>query len=194
MMSSGSILLSVLGEHDSSPHIKSLLDFVSEEGIQLIRKDFQSVSYRSSKEHGLSLQFEEKKGSSSSSLVCNAVDVYNSNALKGWSCFSRLPIEVGVKRQDGSTRSLLLETDTTGVDIVRQLKEPDRRGGGEPMKGGGASGLGPSAWMEWNVLYEEKEISIMIELAGQEARGRNRWEKEQAGSARWGICTFSSPE
>lgn len=140
------------------------------------------------------MQFEEQKEAPSRMVVCKAIDVYNSDAVKGWSCFSRLPIEMAVKRQDGSLITFLLEKETTGKDIVQQLGEPDRKGGGEPLKGGGASGLGPGAWMEWKVHYKKRTVLIMIELAGLEARGRNRWEKEQAGSARWGVCTFFSAE
>jgi hypothetical protein len=181
-------LLSVLDEPVDSPKVGTLLSAISDEPVQLTVKDFKSVSYRSSQEHGLSLQYEQQP--SSNKWICRAVDVYNEGAVKGWSAFTQLPIEVDLSNQDGKELRLLLHKDTKGVDIVQQLGEPDRTGGGEPMKGGGASGLGPGAWMEWKHSHKDREIDVMIELAGQEARGSDRWEKERAGSASWGICTF----
>jgi hypothetical protein len=185
-------LLDVLAQTPSSIAIQTLLSKVSDEPIDLIQKDFKTVSYRSSQSHGVSLQFEQDD--SKSKWICKAIDIYNKDAVKGWSCFPRLPVHVTLLDQDGSTFVLNLTADTTGIDLVKELGEPSRKGGGEPMKGGGASGLGPGAWMEWNLKYNDRQIQVMIEMAGQEARGKDRWEKERAGIAKWGICTFAIEE
>lgn len=189
-MSRSDVLLSVLDKGTDSTSVAELLLYVSEAPIKLTKKDFKSVSYQSAQECGISLQYEQQPDSEE--WMCKAIDLYNDDAVKGWSSFTRLPIEASLMNEDGKTFTLRLEKDTSGVDIIKQLGEPDRTGGGEPLKGGGASGLGPSAWMEWKLKYRGKKIDVMIELAGQEARGRDRWEKERAGAALWGICTFAS--
>jgi hypothetical protein len=189
-MSSSSILLSVLDEPADSAKVAEMLSNVSEEPIELKKKNFKSVSYQSAQQHGLSLQYEQQPASNE--WICKAIDLYNNGAVKGWSAFTRLPIAIALSNEDGEELNLRLEKNTSGVDIVKQLGEPDRTGGGEPLKGGGASGLGPGAWMEWKLKYGDRKTDVMIEMAGQEARGRDRWEKERAGSALWGICTFAS--
>ncbi|UZJ57111.1 hypothetical protein CBS101457_006431 [Exobasidium rhododendri] len=183
-------LIHVLGQAAASPVLGTLLSGLGEGHIELTQKRFGAVSYRSSQSHGISLQFEEVK----SEWRCKAVDVYNQNGAKGWSRFCALPIRLSFSGQDDDAISLHLNVNTTGVDLVRQLGEPQRKGGGEPMKGGGASGLGPGAWMEWNLKYEGKSVEVMIELAGQGARGKDRWEKERAGGAEWGVATFALAE
>jgi hypothetical protein len=199
-MDIGDLVLHALDESASSAAIKTLLASLSDSTIVLTRKDFSSISYRSSQAHGVSLQCSNQQKNDDETCKCKAVDIYNEGGVKGWSCFSRLPVEVAALLPSSSENaiesmaSLHLTTSTTGIDLVKQLGEPHRKGGGEPMKGGGASGLGPGAWMEWNARYQGKAIQIMIEMAGQEARGRDRWEKEQAGKARWGVCTFALAE
>lgn len=163
----------------------TLLQDMAEAPVQLSRRDLAPVSYHSLPSHGVSLQYEGGE--------CRAVDVYNEGAVKGWSCFSRLPLNASLRSCEGAMLSLHLDTSTTGAQLVSQLGEPYRKGGGEPMKGGGASGLGPGAWMEWNMEHEGRPIQVMVEMAGQAARGLDRWEKERAGAALWGVCTFALP-
>ena len=70
---------------------------------------------------------------------------------------------------------------------------------GEPQrKGGGAGGRsGPAAWMEWTLqgempdTAEPKGVKLQIELAGDGARGADRWNIERAGACSWAVITIS---
>ncbi|KAH7104094.1 hypothetical protein BKA62DRAFT_693510 [Auriculariales sp. MPI-PUGE-AT-0066] len=62
--------------------------------------------------------------------------------------------------------SLALDAGTTGQQVLEQLGEPDRKGGG----------TGPSAgsigiWCEWS------RLGVMVEFGGDEARGPQAWDK-----------------
>lgn len=186
----GDLLVDLLDGQIGSDSVEGTLACISTSRIKLIRKDFKKVSYHSSQSKGISLQSEESSGVHK----CKAIDIYNEDGVKGWSAFTGLPLKLTHTTQDGGERTLILTVDTRGADIVSQLGEPDRKGGGEPMKGGGASGFGPGVWMEWSLQHRSRSILIMIELSGLEARGQDRWEKQRAGSARWGVCTVSLPD
>lgn len=179
-------LVRLLGQSIGS---KDEADTLSSLGIDLssvTTKTFGQVTYRSASDAGLSLQFEHGQ--------CQAIDLYNEGAVKGWQPFTHLPLSLHFSNTDTQVaqHSLTLDKNTCGKILVRSFGEPDRKGGGEPLKGGGASGMGPSVWMEWqHARLAGRHVYLMVELMGADARGAQRWEK--GAEAFWGICTFSLP-
>lgn len=196
-------LIALLGEaygSEAIAHFAETLSPTSANGEARVAtlevKEFPPVTYASSRAHGLSIQFE--RGS------CQAIDIYNEGAAKGWSSYSDLPLTmtlIPTANAPGERKLLKLEASMTGTDFVSLLGEPSRKGGGEPLRGGGASGLGPGAWMEWRGLSisegpedgkdASKLVDLMVELKGPDARGAQRWDKEKGGQAKWGILTIS---
>ncbi|PWN39211.1 hypothetical protein IE81DRAFT_350368 [Ceraceosorus guamensis] len=101
------------------------------------------------------------------------------------------------------SRCLNLEPATTGSQLLDMLGEPHRKGGGQSD-----TRLGPSAWLEWTVqmairqpqVHDDDDdnddplmtcITVQIEMAGAESKGASRWQKDKAGAAIWGVCTFA---
>lgn len=158
----------------------------------LERKDLGPVSYLNALQHGVSLQFEQsnKEAADDGTWTCQAVDVYNEGYDRRWKVFAGLPLLLSWRRES-KEMTLTLASETTGADLVSVLGEPTRKGGGEALKGGGASGLGPGAWMEWTATMHDRRFNLMVELMGTDVRGAGRWEKDKGGAAVWGVCTLS---
>jgi hypothetical protein len=123
-----------------------------------------------------------------------AIDIYSAHGDKRWTCFPGLPLQIdaycsGVRA--GSPTRAAISRDATGKQLVSLLGEPQRKGGGA------GSRSGPAAWMEWSFQLspsepeQAKEIKILIELAGDGARGVDRWNAERAGTCHWGVITIS---
>lgn len=82
------------------------------------------------------------------------------------------------KDDSGSSSTTELQKDTTGEDLVKNLGEPDRKGGGESKSVG--------VWLEWTGLGLMCEFSSM--------HGAGRWDKTNgAGGAPVSIWTFFEP-
>lgn len=182
-------LVTLLGQPQGSDEVSRFVTSLSSDeagDVELAVKEYPPVTYASSQEHGISLQFEQGR--------CQAIDLYNEGAAKGWKCFPKLPWTLTTSVSD-KEQMLVIEAHTTGTDFVSILGEPSRKGGGEPLQGGGASGLGPGAWMEWQKLTlappSTVKVDLMVELKGPDARGAQRWDKEKGGKAAWGVITLS---
>lgn len=86
--------------------------------------------------------------------------------------------DVAVLSDTQSFATLDITALTTGVDLVKALGEPDRKGGGD------SKALG--VWLEWTGL------GIMAEFSG--IHGHGRWDKDNgAGGSAVGIWTFFQP-
>lgn len=223
-----SLPVQLLGETQSSSAFQAYLSNVGASSSTLERKDYLSsappISYRNLKSCGVSFQFQRSPQAvdGEEGWTCAAVDVYNADALDqgakhkcGYAAFRAYPLRlrgsVESPRTTGAasgetkeapptpTGTIDVTPHTTAREFVRALGEPLRKGGGEALAGGGASGLGPGVWLEWKLRVrigqaEEKEVMLMVELAGNEARGAGRWEAGKAGRATWGILTLSLPD
>lgn len=193
------ILLSALNAPLSSQETKDVWEMLPGTTHPYI-KEFSSILYQSAEMQGLSMQYEPPRDMNTHSKhdwICKAVDVYNENGVKGWRMFPSLPLTLSLQIGE-KTVILQLSSETSGIDLVSCLGEPSRKGGGEPLQGGGASGLGPPAWMEWRVKLcylradhpTQQDANIMVQLAGLEARGPHRWERSKGGTARWALFTI----
>ncbi|KAG8817561.1 hypothetical protein FRC17_011175 [Serendipita sp. 399] len=104
------------------------------------------------------------------------IDLYNSqeqgSRSQTYSTFVHLPFAV----RGLEDRSLQLEKDTTGKDVVDALGEPSRKGGGDGPAGGSIG-----IWCEWTSL------GLMFEF---ESRGPQAWEKGK--DSRWTVLTPSA--
>lgn len=211
-------ILEVLDKTPSSNEVHQLCHICGFEPVRLEYKEMGGVLYASVKDVGISFQFERSSARSNDQIddwKCKAIDLFNSPYGKGWQTFIGLPFELNkCCATHPSSQDLRFSADTLGKEIVNALGEPDRKGGGETLKGGGASGFGPGAFMEYKqvkVYLDQGDITgskdpsslttnhyrmvdLLVELAGQEARGAHRWEKSKGGSAPWGVITFSLPE
>lgn len=77
-----------------------------------------------------------------------------------------------------SLSTLELQSTTTGEELVKNLGEPDRKGGGESKSVG--------VWLEWTGL------GLMCEFSS--IHGAGRWDKTNgAGSAPVSIWSFFEP-
>jgi hypothetical protein len=210
---STSSLLGVLGAGTSSAAYASCLALLQQAPASLERSDYlrpaPATSYRNARAAGVSFQFQaDGTAPTDEAWRCTAIDVYNAEAQQAadkrkrapqWGVCPLLPLRLelrDIKRPSGAETSatagsLDVTATSTGGDFVAALGEPSRKGGGEALAAGGASGLGPGAWLEWEGEAEGRRVTLMVELVGEGAKGAGRWEKDKAGKAMWGVLTIA---
>ena len=123
-----------------------------------------------------------------------AIDIYSGHDDKHWTCFSALPLQVDAISSEAAThpRRFLIKYESTGKDLVSDLGEPQRKGGGANDRSG------PAAWMEWCLGLNapgsdnKKRCKLQVELAGPAARGADRWNAEKAGACTWAVITITN--
>lgn len=216
-MPSISDLLSLLNSTETSDLFQEYISSISVEPSTIESSKYSDLKYLNVKEKGISFQFEPSPKTFPEWMLA-AIDLYNvpkeipkegdkkakdrRTEKNPFRTFPFLPIRIQfqVEAQDGGSISLKIKDleisdSTTGMELVSQLGEPSRKGGGANT----ASGMGPASWMEWVLRLllsdydsEKKEIDVklMVELSGEDARGSERWEAK-GGKARWGVLTFS---
>lgn len=131
-------------------------------------------------------------------LILDGIDIFNAidgtnppkTANKAYLPFPRLPIEVhlsppsppavatsGNPEPPPILSTFLLETSTTGKDLVSVLGEPTRKGGG-----GGPSSGSIAIWCDW------ARHGVMVEFGGPDSIGPKAWESGK--DARWAILSL----
>ncbi|WFD36066.1 hypothetical protein MCUN1_002937 [Malassezia cuniculi] len=121
---------------------------------------------------GISYQFSDGK--------LHTIDVYNGQ--RGWGAYPDFPIEI--KWDD---RSVSVNPDTTGTDLVKALGEPTRKGGSNDAAAP-IAGHGPAAWLEWTL---RNDLFLLVELSGKQARAPVGWDAS-VGAQPWGVLTLSN--
>lgn len=115
-------------------------------------------------------------------MTLSAIDLYADKFPK-FPIALTYPTPANLEKTDSpgnqdSYSTMDLEQNTTGEDLVKNLGEPDRKGGGESKSVG--------VWLEW------LGIGLMCEFTS--IHGAGRWDKTNgAGSAPVGIWTFFEP-
>ncbi|EST04539.1 hypothetical protein PSEUBRA_006283 [Kalmanozyma brasiliensis GHG001] len=196
-------LVGVLGCPPSQPELQALLNQGrSDKSADLVEpevKAYPDIVYHNYPALGLSFQFEPATSKTDASkanlqdLRLAAIDVYSGHEDKRWTCFPALPLTLKAARTDAVTHPLevSIKSDTKGKDLVTDLGEPHRKGGGAGDRSG------PAAWMEWSLQLkaadtaQERKFKLQVELAGAGARGADRWNAERAGACQWAVITIS---
>lgn len=196
-------LVGVLGCSPGEPELQTLLNQVrsdqSAANVEPEVKSYPDIVYHNYLTLGLSFQYEPATLGTSASkaapqdLRLAAIDIYSGHQDRRWTCFPALPLTLQTARTDAVTQPLevSIKSDTTGKDLVTDLGEPHRKGGGAGDRSG------PAAWMEWSLRLKaansakEKEFELQVELAGAGARGADRWNAERAGACQWAVITIS---
>lgn len=116
-----------------------------------------------------------------------AIDIYSGLDDRKWICFPALPLSI---HATSSEAEITIKHNSRGKDLVNDLGEPQRKGGGAGDRSG------PAVWMEWNLQLKSasglgREFKMQIELAGAAARGADRWNAERAGTCNWAVITIS---
>ncbi|SNX85797.1 uncharacterized protein MEPE_04506 [Melanopsichium pennsylvanicum] len=186
----------MLGSPPNCLQIQSLLDQVNDSKISTNsivpeKKAYLDVLYHNYRTLGLSFQYASK--AAPSNLQLSAIDIYSAHGDESWSDCPALPLQIDAIRSPARAEPIkaTIAHNSTGKDLVSDLGEPQRKGGGA----GGRSG--PAAWMEWSFQLrsmasnEAKDTKILIELAGAAARGADRWNAERAGACQWAVITIS---
>ncbi|TKY89597.1 hypothetical protein EX895_001382 [Sporisorium graminicola] len=158
-------------------------------------KAYPDVVYHNYRALGLSLQYEaitpgtDASKCSPQDLRLAAIDIYSGLDDKKWTCFPALPLSMHVTRSEAEVS---INHDSKGRDLINELGEPQRKGGGAGDRSG------PAVWMEWSLqlkspsdLGARREFKMQIELAGAAARGADRWNAERAGTCNWAVITIS---
>jgi hypothetical protein len=191
------MLSELFNETPNSTQLQSYLtEVASGAGITLPEpevKTYPDAVYFNYYALGISLQFIPRKGRTTTSdfeaLSLDGIDIYNAskNAPLGkgktYSQFPLLPIKLTANAvEHGSTPNQFeLKAETTGQNLVQNLGEPTRKGGGA-----GPSTGSISIWCEWS------KLGIMIEFGGDEARGPQAWERGK--DAMWRVVTLFPKE
>jgi hypothetical protein len=187
IMSDDLDLQSLLGVHQTSPQLDSLLEKLSAiTALPITRatpdvKSYSDAVYHNFYALGISLMFAPPtKGVKVAPelFVCDSIDVMNvpeaeagnTRAAKSASTYCAFP---GLPLHLPDT-PLVLNPTTTGAEFVQHLGEPAR-------KGGGTGTTGPGIWCEWPAR------GLMVEFGGDEARGPNAWDR--GGKAVWSVLT-----
>lgn len=123
---------------------------------------------------------------SPNSRCIHTIDLYNAQAH--WATYKYCPETFELEHeQHRCTVELTLET--TGVDLVRTLGEPTRKGGGST---GGSGAGGPGAWMEWSKKAATGDpLYVHVELDGSNAGRVVGWDAA-LGSCLWAVFTLSN--
>lgn len=110
-----------------------------------------------------------------------------------YDAFPIYPIQLPATTEEG--QNVLLKPETTGLELVKALGEPQRKGGG----GGHTPGMG--IWTEWTLPLpveegdvkqqggEKKEVKVMVEWASS---GLQAWDK--GGESGWRVLSVFLPE
>lgn len=146
--------LSLLGTAaPGSPELKAYLEQITNEAkVQLPEpavKQFPDCTYHSYKSLGVSLCFVPETKGNDDTLKLDSIDIYNGHTRDGFKPFI------------GKTLPYGLQPSTQAHEIVSQLGEPDRKGGG------GKTHL--PCWIEYyfeDVNNKQKKGGIMIQLHG----------------------------
>ncbi|KAL7007576.1 hypothetical protein EMMF5_003040 [Cystobasidiomycetes sp. EMM_F5] len=117
-----------------------------------------------------------------SKLSLTVIDIYV-KSYRGFPILSSYippPDETESSKQEhnASHSTLDIKASTTGFDLVKNLGEPDRKGGGESRAVG--------VWLEWT------DLGIMAEFTG--IHGTGKWDKEHgAGASKVGVWSIFEP-
>ncbi|CDH61421.1 hypothetical protein RO3G_15017 [Lichtheimia corymbifera JMRC:FSU:9682] len=114
-------------------------------------KRFPDCTYYSYKSLGISFCFVQKKDDVDKSLVLDSIDIYNGKTRDGFQPFV------------GNAYPFDFTKDTRGHEIVSQLGEPDRKGGG------GKTHL--PCWIEYK--FTDQGGGLFIQLHGVEWEDRD---------------------
>lgn len=158
-------------------------------------KVYSDITYYNYNDKGVSLQFKpcnqykptknpnvKRADLQEDLMILAAVDLY-ADKYTGFPITLTYPTPATLDapdavRAEASLSTMELTKDTTGEELVKNLGEPDRKGGGESKSVG--------VWLEWLGL------GIMCEFTS--IHGAGRWDKTNgAGSAPVGIWTFFEP-
>ncbi|SJX64195.1 uncharacterized protein SRS1_14850 [Sporisorium reilianum f. sp. reilianum] len=192
-------LVSVLGSSAGHADVQALLGQIqankSAATVEPEVKAYPDVVYHNYKALGLSLQYEAATPGMDASKCSPrdqrlaAIDIYSGHDDTKWTCFPALPLSVHVT---SSEVEITIKHDSKGKDLVNDLGEPQRKGGGAGDRSG------PAAWMEWSLQLKSpsgsetrRDFKMQVELAGAAARGANRWNAERAGTCNWAVLTIS---
>ncbi|KAF8509563.1 hypothetical protein JB92DRAFT_2945592 [Gautieria morchelliformis] len=187
------MLSELFNENPNSTLLQSYLTKVaSSAGVTLPEpevKTYPDAVYFNYYTLGISLQFIPRKGRTTTSdfeaLSLDGIDIYNTSKDaflgkgKTYSQFPLLPMRLTTHAVEHGTspNQFELKAETTGQDLVQNLGEPTRKGGGA-----GPSTGSISIWCEWS------KLGIMIEFGGDQARGPQAWERGK--DAIWKIVTL----
>lgn len=136
-------------------------------------REYPDTTYINMRWRGTSYQFTNG--------TLHTIDVYN--AQRGWAPYPDFPLEIGWSGE----RSVRITPETTGIDLVRALGEPSRKGGSNNAAAP-IAGHGPSAWLEWAL---QDDLFLMVELAGKQARAPVGWDSS-VGAQPWAVLTLSN--
>lgn len=168
-------------------------------------KSFSSSVYFNYYSLGLSLLFSPSNGYKprpgaaradlrSEDLLLESVDIYNvatksESALPAnrkaanpmYSPFPKYPIIIARPAKGTEPQAEFhLAPSSIAKDLVSFFGEPSRKGGG-----GGPSGGSIGIYCEW------KDIGLMVEFGGDEAKGTQAWDKGK--DALWSVATVFQP-
>jgi hypothetical protein len=142
-----------------------------------------SLQFKPSKHYKPARSSDAKRTDLQENLLnLTTIDVYAAKYTK-FPITLTYPTPVDLEKPDSradqdSYSTMELQQDTTGEELVKNLGEPDRKGGGESKSVG--------VWLEWLGL------GLMCEFTS--IHGAGRWDKTNgAGSAPVGIWTFFEP-
>ncbi|KAL5519053.1 hypothetical protein ACEPAH_736 [Sanghuangporus vaninii] len=171
-------------------------------------KSYSDVLYMTYYPLGVSLMFVDKNGSKSikgidarsENLVLDSIDIYNPEqeetkedvkASKGSTVsgqvYAPYPANLVLSLSPGTVNNkprppeLTITSSSTGKDLLINLGEPDRKGGGA-----GPSSGSINIWCEWS------KDGVMIEFGGPDAKGPHAWERGK--DAKWRVVTLFRPK
>ncbi|KAL5535422.1 hypothetical protein ACEPAF_3516 [Sanghuangporus sanghuang] len=167
-------------------------------------KSYSDALYMTYYPLGVSLMFVDKNGSKSikgidaqsENLVLDSIDIYNpeqeeakedAKPSKGSTVsgqvYAPYPANLVLLLLPGTVNNkprppeLTITSSSTGKDLLINLGEPDRKGGGA-----GPSSGSISIWCEWS------KDGVMIEFGGPDAKGPHAWERGK--DAKWRVVTL----
>ncbi|KAG8765322.1 hypothetical protein FRC15_007081 [Serendipita sp. 397] len=182
------ILRGILGLYMSSERLRDQLQqFHTTEHTEPTTKIYSDAVYTNYFDLGMSIMYVPKAdyrprtgiALDHDKLELRNVDIYNFKEKGGgkkqsYAAFAHLPLFVG----GPDDKTLKLDKDTTGKEIVDALGEPSRKGGGD-----GPSGGSIGIWCEWS------NLGLMFEF---ESRGPQAW--EMGKDSTWNTVTIFAPE
>ncbi|KAL5495370.1 hypothetical protein ACEPAI_833 [Sanghuangporus weigelae] len=171
-------------------------------------KSYSDALYMNYYPLGVSLMFVDNSDSKSikgidaqsENLVLDSIDIYNpeqeearadakpsnGSAVSG-QVYAPYPANLVLSLLFGTVNNkprapeLTITSSSTGKDLLINLGEPDRKGGGA-----GPSSGSISIWCEWS------KDGIMIEFGGPDAKGPHAWERGK--DAKWRVVTLFRPK
>ncbi|TRM66407.1 hypothetical protein BD626DRAFT_397947 [Schizophyllum amplum] len=209
-MSTNTDLKALLGQQPESEALKTLLTELrvkvsAGDSLSPDVKTYSDAVYFNYYALGISLMFAPHKGYnpaktsplSHEKLALDSIDVYNvpnspqntngaTSSRTAEVKFSTYPLTsfhlyLTPELKDKEEMSFSVLPTTSGKDFVGAFGEPDRKGGGA-----GPSNGSIGIWCEWS------RDGVMVEFAGDEARGPQAWERGK--DAYWRVITVFAPK